>query len=82
MKGYYKAIIGAIIGAATAGIWLTLDLILPEPFGDYLLFTLMGLVNMVIGWQVGRLVSKSEPSKFSTTGQKTTLNHADTIAEK
>jgi hypothetical protein len=82
MKGYHKAIIGAIIGAATAGLWLTIDLILPEPFGDYLLFILMGLVNMVIGWQIGRLVGKNDVRESESTGLKTNLNHAETIVEK
>ncbi len=58
MGGYVKAIIGAIIGAATAGGWLIVDLLLPEPIGDYLLFLLMGVFNMGIGWQVGRLMEK------------------------
>jgi hypothetical protein len=82
MKGYHKAIIGAIIGAATAGLWLTIDLVLPEPFGDYLLFILMGLVNMVIGWQIGRLVGKNDGLGSVSTGLKTNLNHAETIVEK
>ncbi|MEN2769076.1 hypothetical protein [Ornithinibacillus xuwenensis] len=54
-----KSVIGAIIGAATAGGWLVVDLMLPEPIGDYLLFILMGVTNMAIGWQVGRLFGKS-----------------------
>ncbi|QQZ10405.1 hypothetical protein [Heyndrickxia vini] len=58
MNGYLKAVIGAIIGAATAGGWLVVDLLLPEPIGDYLLFALMGLANAAIGWQVGRVLEK------------------------
>jgi hypothetical protein len=81
MKGYHKAIIGAIIGASTAGIWLTFDLILPEPIGDYLLFILMGLVNLVIGWQVGRLVGKND-TLGSLSSLETNSNPAETITEK
>lgn len=59
MNNFFKGILGAIIGASTAGFWLYMDLILPEPFGDYLLFTLMGVVHAIIGWQVARLIGKS-----------------------
>lgn len=60
MSRIQKSIIGAIIGASSAGMWLVVDLLLPEPIGDYLLFIIMGVVNMVIGWQVGRLVGKQK----------------------
>jgi hypothetical protein len=35
---YLKSMIGAIIGCATAGGWLAVDLLLPDPVGDYLLY--------------------------------------------
>ncbi|SET47746.1 hypothetical protein SAMN05216389_11254 [Oceanobacillus limi] len=60
MKGLYKGLIGAVIGGATAGFWLMMDLVLPEPIGDYLLFGMMGIVNAIIGWQVARVVGKRE----------------------
>lgn len=82
MKGNHKAIMGAIIGASTAGIWLTLDLLLPEPIGDYLLFILIGLVNMVIGWQIARIIGKNDASESSTIVLKTNTNHTETLAEK
>ncbi len=63
MNRYFKSVIGAVIGAATTGVWLGVDLLTPEPIGDYLLFSLMGLSNVVIGWQVGRLVGKSQEDK-------------------
>lgn len=63
MNRYFKSVIGAVIGAATTGVWLGVDLLTPEPIGDYLLFSLMGLSNVVIGWQVGRLVGKSKEDK-------------------
>ncbi|MGC4376606.1 hypothetical protein WD019_06635 [Fictibacillus sp. Mic-4] len=66
MNRYMKSVIGAMIGCSTAGWWLLVDLLLPDPIGDYLLFILMGLVNMVIGWQVAKLVGKTkEASKIS-----------------
>ncbi|WML39197.1 hypothetical protein RCG19_18715 [Neobacillus sp. OS1-2] len=55
---YQKSIIGVIIGCAMAGGWLIVDLLLPEPLGDYLLYPLMAVVNMAIGWQVGRALGK------------------------
>ncbi|PKR83152.1 hypothetical protein [Heyndrickxia camelliae] len=63
MNRYFKSVIGAVIGAATTGVWLGVDLLTPEPIGDYLLFSLMGLSNVVIGWQVGRLIGKSKEDK-------------------
>ncbi|WP_035424088.1 hypothetical protein [Bacillus sp. UNC438CL73TsuS30] len=55
---YLLSLIGAMIGCATAGGWLIVDLLLPDPVGDYILFPLMGLTNIAIGWQVGRLLGK------------------------
>ncbi|WP_047981928.1 hypothetical protein [Ornithinibacillus contaminans] len=63
---YRKAVYGAIIGASTAGGWLVVDLLLPEPIGDYLLFGLMGITNMAIGWQVGRSLGKQDKAKSKT----------------
>ncbi|MDQ1143241.1 hypothetical protein QE429_000068 [Bacillus sp. SORGH_AS 510] len=58
MNRYLKSVMGLMIGGATAGGWLLVDLLLPDPIGDYLLFILMAVVNMAIGWQVGRLLGK------------------------
>jgi hypothetical protein len=55
---YLKSMIGAIIGFATAGGWLVVDLLLPDPVGDYLLYPLMAVVNIAIGWQVARTLGK------------------------
>jgi hypothetical protein len=55
---YLKSMIGAIIGCATAGGWLAVDLLLPDPVGDYFLYPLMAVVNMAIGWQVVRALGK------------------------
>ncbi|WML50263.1 hypothetical protein RCG23_10995 [Neobacillus sp. PS3-34] len=70
MNRYLISVLGAVIGAATTGIWLGVDLLTPEPIGDYLLFSLMGISNVVIGWQVGRLVGKSrEVSQTKATAK-------------
>ncbi|HET7579424.1 MAG TPA: hypothetical protein VFK33_09090 [Bacillales bacterium] len=55
---FFKAAILAAVGCATAGGWLIVDLLLPEPIGDYLLYVLMAVVNGAIGWQVGRASAK------------------------
>jgi membrane protein implicated in regulation of membrane protease activity len=82
MRGYLKAIIGSIIGAVVAGGWLTMDLFLPEPYGDFLLFALMALVHIVIGWQVGRLLERKDALEASAKGLKTNPSHVETIVEK
>jgi hypothetical protein len=58
MNRYLKSVMGVLIGGAAAGGWLLVDLLLPDPIGDYWLFILMAVVNMAIGWQVGRLFGK------------------------
>ena len=63
MNRYLKSLIGAFIGCAIAGGWLVVDLLTPEPIGDYLLYPLMAVVNIVIGWQVGRLFGKRQDIK-------------------
>ena len=69
MSRIQKSMLGAFIGASSAGMWLVVDLLLPEPIGDYLLFLIMGIVHMVIGWQVARLVGKQKESQ-SVEGQE------------
>ncbi|WP_099352775.1 hypothetical protein [Fredinandcohnia onubensis] len=69
MSRIQKSMLGAFIGASSAGMWLVVDLLLPEPIGDYLLFLIMGIVHMVIGWQVARLVGKQKESP-SVEGQE------------
>jgi hypothetical protein len=82
MRGYLKAIIGSIIGAVVAGGWLTMDLFLPEPYGDFLLFGLMALVHIIIGWQVGRLLERKDALEASAKGLETNPSHVETIVEK
>ncbi|OIK15909.1 hypothetical protein BIV60_07235 [Bacillus sp. MUM 116] len=55
---YLLSLIGAIIGCATAGGWLIVDLLTPEPIGDFILYPLMAITNIAIGWQVGRALGK------------------------
>lgn len=55
-----KPIIGGLVGASTAGGWLIMDLILPEPIGDYLLFGIMAAVNAAVGWQFVRMLDKKQ----------------------
>jgi len=82
MRGYLKAIIGSVIGAVVAGVWLTMDLFLPEPYGDFLLFGLMALVHTVIGWQVGRLLERKDALEASAKGLEPDSNHVETVVEK
>ncbi|MFC4619523.1 hypothetical protein ACFO4N_12450 [Camelliibacillus cellulosilyticus] len=65
-RRYLKAALGTVIGGATAGFWLIVDLLTPEPIGDYLLFGLMAVANAAIGWQVGRLMEKAKKAKTQT----------------
>ncbi|WP_010285136.1 hypothetical protein [Bacillus timonensis] len=67
MSRIQKSMLGAFIGASSAGMWLVVDLLLPEPIGDYLLFLIMGVVHMVIGWQVARLVGKHKERSIRET---------------
>ncbi|TBL77310.1 hypothetical protein [Paenibacillus thalictri] len=45
-----RAIKGMFMGIATTGGWLLADLLLPEPWGDFLLFAAMAVVNAIVGW--------------------------------
>ncbi|HET7578605.1 MAG TPA: hypothetical protein VFK33_04915 [Bacillales bacterium] len=55
---FLKAGMFGLAGCATAGGWLIVDLLLPDPVGDYLLYILMAMVNGAIGWQVARSSAK------------------------
>ncbi|WP_096271356.1 hypothetical protein [Paucisalibacillus globulus] len=66
MNRYRKSTIGALVGGSTAGGWLIMDLILPEPIGDYLLFGIMGAVNAAVGWQVVRIIEKKQHESENT----------------
>ena len=42
------------------GGWLLADLLLPEPWGDVVLFAAMAVVNIGIGWKLGKLYDEQE----------------------
>ncbi len=46
---------GALMGLTMTGGWLLADLLLPEPWGDVVLFGAMAVVNIGIGWKLGKL---------------------------
>lgn len=46
---------GALMGLSLTGGWLLADLLLPEPWGDVILFGAMAVVNIGIGWKLGKL---------------------------
>ena len=46
---------GALMGFTMTGGWLLADLLLPEPWGDVVLFGAMAVVNIGIGWKLGKL---------------------------
>ena len=51
---------GAIMGASMTGGWLLADLLLPEPWGDVGLFAAMAVVNIGIGWKLGKMFDQQE----------------------
>lgn len=59
-RGLNSAVKGAIMGASMTGGWLLADLLLPEPWGDVVLFGAMAVVNVAIGWKLGKLYDKQE----------------------
>jgi hypothetical protein len=46
---------GALMGVSLTGGWLLADLLLPDPWGDYLLYAAMAVVNIAIGLKLGKL---------------------------
>ncbi|QHW29592.1 hypothetical protein GZH47_01245 [Paenibacillus rhizovicinus] len=49
---------GAVMGASMTGGWLLADLLLPEPWGDVVLYAAMAVVNVGIGWRLGKFYDK------------------------
>jgi hypothetical protein len=80
MKRYALAIKGAVMGGVLTGGYLAADLMLPEPWGDYLLFLSLAVVNVGIGWRVGMLYHKLEHAADTT--QKTFSPTAEGAATK
>lgn len=46
---------GALLGVSVTSGWLLADLLLPEPWGDVVLYAAMAVVNIGIGWKLGKL---------------------------
>lgn len=63
-KAYVKALKAALYGLMYTAGWLTVDLLTPEPWGDYLLFGLMAVVNVAFGWKYVML-SQQKSNKLS-----------------
>lgn len=60
-KSYVKSSVkGVIMGASMTGGWLLGDLLLPEPWGDVVLFSAMAVVNIGIGWKLGKMYDQQE----------------------
>ncbi|MFC5529816.1 hypothetical protein [Cohnella yongneupensis] len=51
---------GALMGVSMTGGWLLADLLLPEPWGDVVLYAAMAVVNIGIGWKLGKLYDKQD----------------------
>ncbi len=51
---------GVLMGVSATGGWLLADLLLPEPWGDYVLYAAMAVVNIAVGWKLGKLYGKQE----------------------
>ncbi|RKP48077.1 hypothetical protein D7Z26_22170 [Cohnella endophytica] len=48
------------MGLTMTGGWLVADLLLPEPWGDYLLYAAMAVVNVMVGWRLATLTEQQE----------------------
>lgn len=60
-KAFFNSSVkGAIAGAIMTSGWLLADLLLPEPWGDVVLFAAMAVVNVGIGWKLGKLYDQQE----------------------
>lgn len=67
---------GALMGVSMTGGWLLADLLLPEPWGDVVLFSAMAVVNIGIGWKLGKLFDQQEaPSTTEAIDSKNAANY-------
>ena len=57
------------MGVSMTGGWLLADLLLPEPWGDVVLYAAMAVVNIGIGWKLGKL--------YDTQNVKETVGSVD-----
>ncbi|WP_336774301.1 hypothetical protein [Paenibacillus sp. MMO-58] len=67
MKSQVK---GVLMGISVTGGWLLADLMLPEPWGDFVLFAAMAVVNVGIGWRLGKF--------YNTQNEKEKVVELDT----
>ncbi|UYO06259.1 hypothetical protein [Paenibacillus sp. PSB04] len=65
---------GAVMGAAMTGGWLLADLLLPEPWGDVVLFGAMAVLNIGIGWKIGRMFEQRETQEAGTHSEAAHAN--------
>lgn len=65
-KGYLKALKAAFFGLLYTAGWLLVDLFTGEPWGDFVLFGLMAVVNVAFGWKFVMLSAKKESSNVTT----------------
>jgi hypothetical protein len=61
---------GVLMGVSLTGGWLLADLLLPEPWGDFVLFAAMAVVNIGLGWKLGKF--------YELTSDKETVDAFDT----
>ncbi|OZB90338.1 hypothetical protein [Paenibacillus sp. XY044] len=60
---------GAVMGASMTGGWLLADLLLPEPWGDVVLFGAMAVLNIGIGWKIGKMFDQREAQEAGARGE-------------
>lgn len=66
---------GVLMGVSMTGGWLLADLLLPEPWGDFVLFGAMAVVNVGVGWTLGRLFdSQNDKGTTETIESNNTTN--------
>lgn len=71
-KTYLKSSVkGAIMGGTMTGGWLLADLLLPEPWGDVVLFAAMAVLNIGIGWKIGKMFEQQESAGVGTEAVET-----------
>jgi hypothetical protein len=58
---------GVLMGVSMTGGWLLADLLLPEPWGDFILFGSMAVVNIAIGWKLGKLYDMQSEKEAAGT---------------
>lgn len=80
-KAYFKSSVkGAIMGASMTGGWLLADLLLPEPWGDVILFGAMAVMNIGIGWKLGRMFDQREAEAAAAEAAQSELRVAESQA--